>query len=492
MEGAGEEDAEGKAGWPLRIGKTVLALPPKAEGDMDASGSQWDAVEGHGGAGPGVEGTLSARKYFREHRDRVMLREWQSRQDAYGDLAFLISLHLSELHDPTSSSHPAIKAMPEWLVAILNYAMAEGPSPLNTGRCELPWLFEIFTNAGFKLNEVAFRHFLEFLSNLADGKLFSFEQKAIEMEDVRQQLRLELDYDDTEIRLSDLEIEQGKEKNAESISVKLFVSLNEFIMGMCLTKLWIAGMNENGQLGDGGDYNVANPKSILIRGRLKCIGCGGSRALVCVRRIFASKEGDSENYQLGEVTELLVTGRNQYGELGLGHKSNQHVFTAVPSFSNIPVRMIACGEFHTLVMTEDKRVFGCGWNRWGQLGLGDTVDRESFCELTEVRDPLMISCGAGFSLVLCSKGEVLSCGNNMMGQLGLGFVGTGRYPFFQGDYAQDNSESSSYCSKPLKVEILRGKIRSVCCGGLHALALSADGTESVRARARPVESRFAS
>ncbi|EKX52601.1 hypothetical protein GUITHDRAFT_65247 [Guillardia theta CCMP2712] len=220
---------------------------------------------------------------------------------------------------------------------------------------------------------------------------------------------------------------------------------------MNLTKLWITGINESGQLGDGNDYNVANSKPVLLRGRVKCIGCGGSRSLVCVGRVVAIKEEGGATYQLQEVTELLVTGRNQYGELGIGSKSNQHIFTAIPLFSNIPVRMIACGEFHTMILTQDERVLSCGWNRWGQLGMGDIMDRESFSPVTEVSDPFMISCGAGFSLLLCGRGEVFSCGNNMSGQLGLGFVGTGRYPFFQGDFAQDRSEFSSYCSRFTKV-----------------------------------------
>lgn len=37
--------------------------------------------------------------------------------------------------------------------------------------------------------------------------------------------------------------------------------------------------------------------------------------------------------------------------------------------------MVAAGAEHTAAVTEDGKVYGWGWGRYGNLGLGDRMDR---------------------------------------------------------------------------------------------------------------------
>lgn len=41
----------------------------------------------------------------------------------------------------------------------------------------------------------------------------------------------------------------------------------------------------------------------------------------------------------------------------------------------IPIKMVAAGAEHTAAVTEDGELFGWGWGRYGNLGLGDRNDR---------------------------------------------------------------------------------------------------------------------
>lgn len=51
-----------------------------------------------------------------------------------------------------------------------------------------------------------------------------------------------------------------------------------------------------------------------------------------------------------------------------------------------PVHQVSCGAHHTLCLSEDGRVFSFGWNRFGQLGLGDTMDRKSPVVIEGIRE----------------------------------------------------------------------------------------------------------
>ena len=51
-------------------------------------------------------------------------------------------------------------------------------------------------------------------------------------------------------------------------------------------------------------------------------------------------------------------------------------FTSFRCFvQGIAVRMVAAGAEHTVAITEDGDLYGWGWGRYGNLGLGDRNDR---------------------------------------------------------------------------------------------------------------------
>jgi X-linked retinitis pigmentosa GTPase regulator len=124
--------------------------------------------------------------------------------------------------------------------------------------------------------------------------------------------------------------------------------------------------------------------------------------------------------------KLYTFGENNYGQLGLGYKSVQPVLvpTLVPGLEN--VTSVACGFFHTLVISGG-RIYVFGDNNYGQLGLSNGSDIP-ILEPTVVpgfEDVTSVACGAHHSAIV-SKGRLYTFGRNFDGQLGLAGVDDGK------------------------------------------------------------------
>jgi alpha-tubulin suppressor-like RCC1 family protein len=78
-----------------------------------------------------------------------------------------------------------------------------------------------------------------------------------------------------------------------------------------------------------------------------------------------------------------------------------------------------CGSEFVIALKKDNTIWGCGRNNYGQLGLGDTVDRTTF---TLIRNNIKsVSLGNMFSVIIEKyTNKCFSCGYNGNGELGLG------------------------------------------------------------------------
>lgn len=91
---------------------------------------------------------------------------------------------------------------------------------------------------------------------------------------------------------------------------------------------------------------------------------------------------------------------------------------------NKPIKQISTGGYHTLFLFETGEIFAIGWNKYGQLGTGDVKLSE---ELRKVVIPdlpkgskiVKVKAAGRHSLFLSSCGRVYSCGCNEDGRLGL-------------------------------------------------------------------------
>ncbi|KAI5325691.1 hypothetical protein L3X38_034765 [Prunus dulcis] len=140
---------------------------------------------------------------------------------------------------------------------------------------------------------------------------------------------------------------------------------------------------------------------------VKEIACGGRHSVVVT-----------------DAGALVTFGWGLYGQCGQGNTKDQLRPSYVNSLSNSRVKTISAGLWHTLCISVDGRVHAFGGNQFGQLGTGadeaETLPRPLDSPSLESKHAKVVSCGARHSVILTEDGQLYSWGWNKYGQLGLG------------------------------------------------------------------------
>eukprot|EP01006_Ploeotia_vitrea_P006999 TRINITY_DN15556_c0_g1_i1.p1 TRINITY_DN15556_c0_g1~~TRINITY_DN15556_c0_g1_i1.p1 ORF type:complete len:626 (-),score=88.87 TRINITY_DN15556_c0_g1_i1:55-1911(-) len=146
---------------------------------------------------------------------------------------------------------------------------------------------------------------------------------------------------------------------------------------------------------------------------------------------------------------------NAHNDLNLAFPTPHHAFNDL----KLDIKSVSCGAKHTIVLTEDGRLFGFGSNHKGQLAIPNTYTFVP-TEIAKDQAPFeQVSCGAFHTLALDSTGKIWSFGANAFGQLG------------------NTPKTNLKRNKPVVVKgALEGqKIVQVCAGGENSYAVSEDG-----------------
>ena len=118
---------------------------------------------------------------------------------------------------------------------------------------------------------------------------------------------------------------------------------------------------------------------------------------------------------------LWSCGYNNTGRLGLGDVVHRSSPVQVGLLTNW--KQVACGYTHTVSVKTDGTLWSCGYNNtYGQLGLGDVVNRSSPVQVGLLTNWKQVSCGRYHTVSVKTDGTLWSCGYNTNGQLGLGNV----------------------------------------------------------------------
>lgn len=180
-----------------------------------------------------------------------------------------------------------------------------------------------------------------------------------------------------------------------------------------LGNLWGYGCNTYGTLGLG---NVINKKKEF-----------SEIEIVDKERDCKIVKVESTLYNtmvLDEKGDIWITGsHNYFGRLY--NIEGRCYFTKIDIIkNNMPIRMssIYCGKRTAFCIDEKGKIWGCGRNNCGQLGIGDCEWRENFQEISNNFNTRIVSMSLTINntLALDDEGNVWATGANEHGSLGLG------------------------------------------------------------------------
>jgi len=167
------------------------------------------------------------------------------------------------------------------------------------------------------------------------------------------------------------------------------------------------------------------------------------------------------------------------GALGHGTSDARPVPTLVERFveEGQEVRQVVCGFQHTLVLTDQGRLYSTGKGQYGRLGRSELRDELEFEDIeyfdssndsilnpVEATQIVKLGAGSNFSAAMSSHGELWIWGRNDYGQLG------------QGEQAMTSAESAARYPRMIRSLPLEGhRIVDFACGEHHVVALTSSG-----------------
>ena len=186
--------------------------------------------------------------------------------------------------------------------------------------------------------------------------------------------------------------------------------------------LWAWGDNSSGQLGDGSPTQRRTP--VQVKQLVDSV-------LVIFDDVEAVSTGYEHTVAIKRDGSLYAWGYNVSGLLGVGDTTNHHTSPVKVDEPEGGIHgkwiAVSAGRNCTLAIKADGTLWAWGSNTYGQLGLGDKGQRISPEQVGADRDWEAVSAGLGesggskyYTLATKTDGTLWAWGDNTYGQLGLG------------------------------------------------------------------------
>ena len=246
--------------------------------------------------------------------------------------------------------------------------------------------------------------------------------------------------------------------NPNEIIVKVALGRSHSLAITSEGRVFTWGWNIYGQLGNGGTANKDVPTEITSKFSLNPGETVIDASLGYVHSIILTSEG-----------RVFTFGSNSYGQLGNDLSSNQdEPFNITGSFaleSNETIVKISAGDYHSLALTSNNRIYVWGYNNFGQVGDDSLVNKDIPVDITSsfalsgAEVITVVEGGTYHSGAVTSTGRTFTWGKNNSAQLGNGTT----------DFKQVPTEITSGFT--LNVGEI---VTDISLGGSHSMAITSE------------------
>lgn len=185
---------------------------------------------------------------------------------------------------------------------------------------------------------------------------------------------------------------------------------------------------------------------------------------------------------LDEAGQVWAWGRNEGGQLGVGHSKDLMVPTLVQELTGYNIVEVATGKAHALFLTSCGKVLAAGENEKGQCGQGKKTANLEIPKLIPHEGPDIVSVAAGaeFSVLLDKEGKVWTFGHPESGTLGHNddgkFISRANKVDYRCEYSP--KQVSIWVDKDSKTKEVTHlqipKIVKISCGPQHTVVVDED------------------
>jgi alpha-tubulin suppressor-like RCC1 family protein len=176
-------------------------------------------------------------------------------------------------------------------------------------------------------------------------------------------------------------------------------SRHAFLVSKNDNKLYAFGDNKDGQLGISRNYKKTNELMEVLtieRKPIKKVCCGDNFSIIhLVNRT------------------VLVCGSNGVGQIGSGNKyikDGVGVPVEITVGENVEIEDVFVGWRHAVFITKNMKVYTCGLNSYGQLGVGHKRNLFTATKVSIKEDIFSAACGSNFTFFISTKGIVYGTG----------------------------------------------------------------------------------
>ena len=184
-----------------------------------------------------------------------------------------------------------------------------------------------------------------------------------------------------------------------------------------------AAINQDGSFyawGDNSAYQMANREGgcqltpVCIMNEAEDVSCGTDYFLVLKTNHDVYGWGRNDNSELLEGSEIQQYVQGEDGWAGWNY------YQCTPKLIFQKARALDAGAFHSAVITEERTAYLWGNNYDGEIGYEGNTGQRIIGDAKEVKKNVKsVALGSTHSLLLAEDGKLYACGANYYGELGL-------------------------------------------------------------------------